>query len=221
MSIIEGFSVVLRNYAPSDLDEQMRWERPADPLEATWHLRIPDGMDLADYYEERIAGSEEIRYAVDDREGRLVGVLSLREVDRAHGRARLGIVIRPDETDKGFGTDAILTLCDHLFMVLGYSKLVLDVALANPRAIRCYEKCGFVELGEFWREVPIRTVEHPSLRPHLVHFRIKGGRIQARFVEMELTRARYLRRLGHRCGSVTGPLATDSHPECKVSFSDS
>jgi len=223
MPILEGSKTVLRNYARSDFAEQVLWERPGNPLEAVWHLRVPHGMDPDEYYAQRILTSGEDRYAVDDREGRLVGVLSLREVDRERGRARLGIVIHRAETNKGFGTDAIRTLCEHVFMVLGYSKLVLDVARANPRALRCYEKCGFVEVGDFWREVSIESIDRPEFRPHLVHFRIKGGRVQARFVEMELNRVRYMRGIGSPASLMSGPPASDSKPKPKrpAPFSDS
>ena len=36
----------------------------------------------------------------------------------------------------------------------GASELRLDVASSNARAVRCYEKVGFVKRGEFWRGNP-------------------------------------------------------------------
>jgi [ribosomal protein S5]-alanine N-acetyltransferase len=36
---------------------------------------------------------------------------------------------------------------EHAFNVLGYHKVYLRVLEYNKRAIRCYEKCGFIKEG--------------------------------------------------------------------------
>ncbi len=44
---------------------------------------------------------------------------------------------------KGYGTDAVNTLCNFCFDSLGLHKIYLYVFESNARAIRCYEKAGF------------------------------------------------------------------------------
>ncbi|MEN6401563.1 MAG: GNAT family protein, partial [Armatimonadia bacterium] len=47
----------------------------------------------------------------------------------------------------GYGTDAMLTLCGFGFNQCNLHRIQLDVFAENARAIRCYEKVGFVHEG--------------------------------------------------------------------------
>jgi len=47
-------------------------------------------------------------------------------------------------TGRGYGTDALITLCDHLSRTLGVETFLLRPSARNPRALRAYQKAGFV-----------------------------------------------------------------------------
>lgn len=49
--------------------------------------------------------------------------------------------------DKGYGTEALQLLLKHCFDTLNLNRVFLRVFETNPRAIRCYEKAGFVHEG--------------------------------------------------------------------------
>ena len=56
--------------------------------------------------------------------------------------------------NQGVGTAMVKEFLIHLNS-LSMDRVVLDPAISNPRAIRCYEKCGFVKVkkindGENW-----------------------------------------------------------------------
>jgi aminoglycoside 6'-N-acetyltransferase len=60
-----------------------------------------------------------------------------------------GIDLFIGETDywnKGIGTKILSAIIVYLFEHLQAHKIVIDPHVDNPRAIRCYEKCGFVKL---------------------------------------------------------------------------
>ena len=48
---------------------------------------------------------------------------------------------------QGYGTDAMQTLLRYAFTEMNLRRLTLLVFDYNPRAIRSYEKCGFVKEG--------------------------------------------------------------------------
>ena len=48
---------------------------------------------------------------------------------------------------QGYGTDAMLTFVRFGFDEMNLHRIDLTVDADNPRAIRCYQKCGFVEEG--------------------------------------------------------------------------
>ncbi|MBW4561698.1 MAG: acetyltransferase [Mojavia pulchra JT2-VF2] len=47
---------------------------------------------------------------------------------------------------KGIGTKMLSAFVNYLFEVLRADKIVIDPHVDNIRAIRCYEKCGFVKV---------------------------------------------------------------------------
>jgi len=47
----------------------------------------------------------------------------------------------------GYGTEATMLLTEYAFEVMGVSRVWLKVLPWNVRAIRCYEKCGYMRAG--------------------------------------------------------------------------
>jgi RimJ/RimL family protein N-acetyltransferase len=80
--------------------------------------------------------------------GSLIGHVRLARVDLRDRRASLAIGIE-DFTclGKGIGTEAIRLVQQYAFGELGLRRLSVRVVEYNHRAIRSYEKCGFVFEG--------------------------------------------------------------------------
>lgn len=63
------------------------------------------------------------------------------------GVGELGIAITSSKQDKHYGQEAIKRFIEYSFENLDINDLELNVYSFNPRAIKCYEKCGFVKDG--------------------------------------------------------------------------
>lgn len=76
-------------------------------------------------------------------QGRMIGVCRLTKQDTGNIRYSIGIF---DETlfSKGIGTKVTYKVLDFAFNELKLEEVELMVLEHNMRAIRCYEKCGFV-----------------------------------------------------------------------------
>ena len=48
-------------------------------------------------------------------------------------------------TNKGYGTDALSTLCDYLHQKFGCKKFIIAPSRRNSRAVKSYQKAGFQE----------------------------------------------------------------------------
>ncbi len=59
--------------------------------------------------------------------------------------AEIGIVIRPQYQNKGYGMEALKTMIDYAFSRLKLQEIILVVFSNNKRAIHCYKKLGFKE----------------------------------------------------------------------------
>jgi RimJ/RimL family protein N-acetyltransferase len=78
----------------------------------------------------------------------LIGGCALNGLNQVDRTAELGIFIgRKDLWGKGYGQEGVNLLTRFAFEVLNLNIVTLDVYEFNERAIRCYEKCGFVEYG--------------------------------------------------------------------------
>jgi RimJ/RimL family protein N-acetyltransferase len=80
--------------------------------------------------------------------GRLIGEIRLDNVDLHDRRASMAIgIFDPTLLGKGLGSEAILLLLRHAFVDLQLHRIGIRVLAYNHRAIRAYEKCGFVIEG--------------------------------------------------------------------------
>jgi RimJ/RimL family protein N-acetyltransferase len=90
-------------------------------------------------------------YAFDIRsleEDRVLGFIGLAGNMFPHGDAFVGIGIGDrDFWGKGYGTDAMNVILRYAFQELNLRRVSLDTFEYNPRAIRSYEKAGFVHEG--------------------------------------------------------------------------
>jgi RimJ/RimL family protein N-acetyltransferase len=86
-----------------------------------------------------------IRTLADDR---LIGSIELDGIQWVQGDTFVGISIgEKDCWGKGYGTDAMHVILRFAFLELNLHRVSLDVFDYNPRAIRSYEKAGFVHEG--------------------------------------------------------------------------
>jgi len=80
---------------------------------------------------------------------RLVGFIDLEGSMFPHGDAFVGIGVGEREFwGKGYGTDAMKVILRYAFQELNLRRVSLDTFEYNPRAIRSYEKAGFVHEGQ-------------------------------------------------------------------------
>lgn len=75
-----------------------------------------------------------------------VGSVYVRDIDKTHHKAEYGIFIgEKDARSKGYGTAAAKLMVQYCFEELALHRLFLRVYAENERAIRSYEKAGFVK----------------------------------------------------------------------------
>lgn len=77
-----------------------------------------------------------------------VGNCGFHNVDWRCRAAEVGIFIGEKSLwNRGYGTEVMRLLLKHGFHTLNLNRIALDVYETNPRAIRSYEKAGFVHEG--------------------------------------------------------------------------
>jgi RimJ/RimL family protein N-acetyltransferase len=88
------------------------------------------------------------RFAIDTLDGVHIGNVSLRQASPEDRSAELGITIGDKRYwDRGYGSDAMYVTCRFGFQHMNLHRIGLDVFDDNPRAMRVYERLGFVHEG--------------------------------------------------------------------------
>ncbi|MGA8640593.1 GNAT family N-acetyltransferase [Candidatus Binatus sp.] len=146
---MQGKLVRLRAYEKSDADALFRW---FSDEEVTRWLEPPAFRSRAHqekFIELAQASSDDAKYfAIETLDGKLVGDCGLRFIDWKSRKAEFFITIGEKQFwGKGLGTDALRTVIRLAFDKMNLNRLWLTVLVDNPRAVRCYEKCGFVREG--------------------------------------------------------------------------
>ena len=78
----------------------------------------------------------------------IIGTCQLFNINWVHRNAELQIRIgEVDSQSKGYGSEAVKLLCEFGFKDLNLHRIFLQVFADNSRAIKSYEKCGFIREG--------------------------------------------------------------------------
>ena len=150
--MITGTRVRLRAVEHNDLPRFVQWLN--DP-EVTAGLTLVTPLSQAQeekWFERVLAGPPEnapLVMEINTQAGWVpVGNLGLHMVNWHEREAELGIFIgEKTYWNQGYGEDAIRLLLDYAFWRLNLHRVSLRVHADNPRAVRCYEKIGFVHEG--------------------------------------------------------------------------
>lgn len=150
--MIYGERIRLRSVEKADLDDFLVWIN--DP-EVTFGLSLY--LPLSRWEEEEWFASLSKRpqaerpLAVEMRDGenwKLIGNLGYHQIDHVAHAGEVGIMIGEKSVwDQGYGTEAMRLLLKHGFETLNLNRIFLRVYAKNKRAIRTYEKVGFVHEG--------------------------------------------------------------------------
>jgi RimJ/RimL family protein N-acetyltransferase len=157
MPIIRGERVYLRGSERSDIPLFVQWFNDAEtaghisaraPMsqvgEEAWFVEMAAQQGKSGYHF--------VMCRIEDDEP--FGTIGLFDLDLLNGSAGIGITIGEKSLwGRGYGTDAMLALLDFGFGQLRLERMWLEVYDYNQRAIRSYEKCGFVLEGTQRRAV--------------------------------------------------------------------
>lgn len=95
------------------------------------------------------ASEHPLMIEVNTSEGwKTVGDCGVFNIDWRNRSCELGILIGEKKFwNQGYGTETMKLLLEHCFETLNIHRVFLRVFESNPRAIRAYEKAGFVHEG--------------------------------------------------------------------------
>ncbi len=152
--MIYGERIRLRAIEREDLPAFVEWLNDPEVI-AGLFVYVPMSMEEEKSWFEGLANrpAEErpLCIEVKTEEGWcMIGNVGLGHIEPANRAAEMGIVIGDKAYwNQGYGSEAMTLLLKYGFETLNLNRMYLRVYETNPRAIRAYEKAGFVHEGRF------------------------------------------------------------------------
>lgn len=145
---IEGKRVYL---SPINIEDAEKYTEWLNDLEITINLSMPHKTYTLEQEKEALKklSQDGYNYAIVNKEdNKLLGNCGLMNVDLINQIGEVGIFIGNKEFwNRGYGTEAMELLLDYAFNLLNLNNVMLRAYVFNKRAIKCYHKCGFKEIG--------------------------------------------------------------------------
>jgi [ribosomal protein S18]-alanine N-acetyltransferase len=146
-------------------------ERYANDV-ANWHY------DGAYSFYDMAADDGDLKILMDSNNWRDVIKAVLNENDEMVGWAAfytendefwLSLAMRPDLTGRGLGQEFVSECAGYAASSFGSTKhtIKLHVALFNQRAIKVYQRVGFIETGRISRDTHIGQVDFIEMEKHI------------------------------------------------------
>jgi RimJ/RimL family protein N-acetyltransferase len=154
-TVIRGRRITLRHnsegFSEEEIARRYRWS--LDQELQYWSGSIPAAPTLVQLRHDIISSTHQFdsrrdQFAILDEWGDLIGMISYYNWMPERGQAELGIYIGERSLwDRGYGTEAVRTLLDHLFQTTSLRVMCLNTYANNERARASYQKVGFETVG--------------------------------------------------------------------------
>ncbi len=179
--MLGGEKVSLRAVERDDLPNIWRW---LNDEEVMYHWAIPGNtISLAalEHSFSRYSENKNPRwrwFVIETLQRLPIGIITYFDLRQHHLRAEVAIIVGEKEYwGKGYGTDAMTALLDHLFNELNLNRIHLHLAEYNTRALKSYEKCGFVKEATLRRWYFVRGKYHDGYLMSILRDEFNQGRI--------------------------------------------
>lgn len=142
----------LRELNRSDIEEINKWRNNnelIDFLGAPFrYINLDVDNDWYDSYMKNRNTTVRCAIVSEENENKILGLVSLTNINYLNQSAIFHIMIGNEEYQgKGIGTFATKEILNHAFKNLNINRIELSVIESNIRAIKLYEKVGFIREG--------------------------------------------------------------------------
>jgi aminoglycoside 6'-N-acetyltransferase len=140
--VIAGARTRLRPIAEDDVAPLVRI-RSTPEVRARWR-----GADIDAEVRDGLTDAELHVLVIETLVGEVIGAIQwAASDDEDYPHASVDVYLDPAVHQQGLGADAVGALCRFLLTDGGFHRLVIDPAVDNTAAIRCYSKVGFRPVG--------------------------------------------------------------------------
>lgn len=144
-----GERIYLSPMSVEDAELYVKWLNDFSTSDGVGHSKNMMNIENEREWLETTLKNGNFNFAIVNIENdELIGNCGIDGINYADRTGTLGIFIGEEENrNKGYGTEVINLLLDYGFNYLNLHNIMLGVKSFNERAIACYKKAGFKEIG--------------------------------------------------------------------------
>lgn len=151
--MISGEKVIIKGITKSSAERIYHWVNQEHLRSFTGTLYPVSEYEHEDWIRRQVTSDDRKLFLICDKSSeKEIGIIGLKNFDYIHRHVELFVSIGEQSylqnNQGGYGSDAVRTLVNYCFRHLNFHKVYLYVFASNKRAIRAYEKCGFVREAE-------------------------------------------------------------------------
>lgn len=157
----------LRKLEEKDADGMLEWMHDPEVQKGfQFHADEKDMKSVINFIQHadiQVHDGKDIHYAIADENDEYQGTISLKSIDLTNRKAEYAISLRREAWGKGMASQATREILELAFEQFGFERIYLNVLAENERAIRMYERIGFVYEGAFRKHLFLRG-EYKTLK---------------------------------------------------------
>ncbi len=157
----------LRELKEKDAEGMLEWMHDPEVQKGFRFKGVEKDMDsVIDFIKQsdiQLINGRDIHYAIVDKSDEYLGTISLKNINLTDKKAEYAISLRRSVQGQGIATEATSRVLKLAFEVYGLERVYLNVLSDNDRAIRLYERIGFVYEGAFRKHLFLRG-EYKTLK---------------------------------------------------------
>lgn len=190
---MRGGRVLLKPLEYEDALKIRFWGIHENKLFEDYNLGDLSKNELQYWYNVKKKNFRRAYYAIYNEEKKMIGYLGIKDINLFKKESYLGIVLDPNYTDRGYGTESIKLLLNYYFYKMKMKKILLEVNEFNARAIHAYENIGFLYICEYLGEFENQEIDFkdPYYEPFFKHFKYHKGKLLTRIYLMEMDARRF------------------------------
>jgi RimJ/RimL family protein N-acetyltransferase len=149
---IKGKRITIRELKLEDVFNMKNWGFHENTLIEDYNFPPMNDKEIKLWYKMKTNRLFTKYYGVLNEDNQLIGYMGIKDIKVVRRESTLGIVLDPNNVDKGYGTEILDTFLQYYFTEMKMRKMILEVAEFNKRAYRVYEKIGFLPIGYYLDE---------------------------------------------------------------------
>lgn len=183
-------SLVVTKFSKEHLDDLKYWGYHQDIRFVHYDFKYFKDSDYLHWYNRKQRQFSRWLFAVSNQ-GRVIGYITMKKIAWVKRHATMGVVFDPNHLSKGLGTRAINLFLEQFFNHYHFKILKLEVSDFNRRAMRSYQKNGFVIINTQMRAFESQENAFEIMLEHQGEFSMIKGQLMTLVHDMQIDEARY------------------------------